>query len=328
MTEASGSAFPVPVGLSAQAHEVLARPLPAPMAFPELTDTEEWLRHIEQVDRQIAGMFPADLPVHVEETSLGGVHTYVLRADSTPEEDGGPILLDLHGGALVYGGGDLCRIMAAPRALASGMTSWAVDYRMPPLHPFPAGLNDVTAVYRALLEVRAPEDIFVSGGSAGGNLAAALMLRLKDEGLPSPAALVLLSPEVDLTESGDTVNTLAPSSGSMILRPINLLYADGRDLAEPYLSPLFGDLTGFPPTFLQAGTRDPFLSNTVRMHRRLRAAGIEAELHVFEAMPHGGFGGAPEDLEVSAELRRFLDRHRTSRPGGMSARATGRHPRV
>ena len=90
----------------------------------------------------------------------------------------------------------------------------------------------------------------------------------------------------------------------------HLLYANGHDLADPHLSPLFADLTGFPPTFLQAGTRDLFLSNTVRMHRKLRAAGVEAELHVFEGMPHGGLGGAPEDIELAMEVQRFLERHR------------------
>ena len=92
---------------------------------------------------------------------------------------------------------------------------------------------------------------------------------------------------------------------------VNLLYANGHDLTEPYLSPLFGDLAGFPPTYLWTGTRDLFLSNTVRMHRKLRAAGVEAELHVGEAMPHGGFGGTtPEDQELAGELAGFLERHR------------------
>ena len=85
------------------------------------------------------------------------------------------------------------------------------------------------------------------------------------------------------------------------------LHAGAHDLTDPLLSPLFGDLTGFPPTFLQSGTRDLFLSNTVRMHRALRA-GVDAELHVWEAMPHGGFFGAPEDAEIATELRRFIAR--------------------
>jgi acetyl esterase/lipase len=182
---------------------------------------------------------------------------------------------------------------------------------MPPLHPYPAALDDCMAVYKALLEQRSPRDIFVGGASAGGNLAAALIVRARDEGLPMPAGLVLLTPEVDLTESGDTFETNRFADNVLgSLMQANLLYANGQDLRDPYISPLFADVVGFPPTFLQAGTRDLYLSNTVRMHRKLRAAGVLAELHVFEAMPHGGFGGAPEDVELRMELRRFLDAHR------------------
>src|SRR5262249_51845807 len=93
------------------------------------------------------------------------------------------------------------------------------------------------------------------------------------------------------------------------LMPANLLYAGGHDLADPYLSPLFGDFSrGYPPTLLASGTRDLFLSNTVRMHRALRAAGVPAELHVLEAAPPGGFhGAAPEDREIDREVRGFVD---------------------
>jgi acetyl esterase/lipase len=91
------------------------------------------------------------------------------------------------------------------------------------------------------------------------------------------------------------------------LTEMNLYYAGGADLAHPYLSPLLGDVSGFPPTFLQAGGRDIFLSNTVLMHRKLRRAGVRAELHVWEGMPHGGFSGfTPEDREVSAEMQAFI----------------------
>jgi epsilon-lactone hydrolase len=99
--------------------------------------------------------------------------------------------------------------------------------------------------------------------------------------------------------------------------PANLLYAGSHDLTLPYVSPLFGDFTkGFPPTFLRTGTRDLFLSNTVRMHRALRNAGIPAELHVQEAGGHAGFFGlAPEDGEIDDELRHFLDAHWGRREG-------------
>jgi acetyl esterase/lipase len=194
----------------------------------------------------------------------------------------------------------------------TGVTTVAVDYRMPPDHPYPAPLDDCVAIYRALLRGHRPEEIIVGGGSAGGNLAAALILRARDEGLPLPAAAVLVTPELDLTESGDTFRTNMGVDNVLTrsLMPANLLYAAGHDLSHPYLSPLFGDFTkGFPPTVVSAGTRDLFLSNAVRMHRALRAAGVESELHVVEAAPHGGFFGAPEDAELERDLRRFVDAH-------------------
>jgi acetyl esterase/lipase len=167
--------------------------------------------------------------------------------------------------------------------------------------------------YEALLEEHGPEEIVVAGVSAGGNLAAALSLRARDEGLPLPGAAVLLTPALDLTESGDTFRTnlgvdtvLTAPDGS-----VGLFYAGGHDLCDPYLSPLFGDFArGFPPTFLASGTRDVLLSDTVRMHCALRDADIEAELHVLEAAPHGFFAGlAPEDRHLDREVRRFIDTH-------------------
>jgi epsilon-lactone hydrolase len=311
MTNHPPSPVPAPSHLSELARAVLATPR-EDVPFPALDDTEGWLRRIEAADAQSREQYAdVKLPVQAEERQIAGVSTYVLRPDEVADPDQSPIYLDIHGGALIYSGGDVARLWGSRNAAVTGLVHWAVDYRMPPRHPFPAALDDVTAVYRALLDQRRPSDIVVGGSSAGGNLAAALLLRAKDEGLPLPGALVLLSPEVDLTESGDSFVTVAPYDNTLgSLRPVNLLYANGRDLADPYLSPLFGDVTGFPPTLVTAGTRDLFLSNAARMHRRLRDAGVDAELHVFEARPHGGFGGAPEDLEVATELRRFVDRYR------------------
>ena len=252
------------------------------------------------------------LSAAVEPASVNGVPVFVVTPDDVGEGPDNPIYLDIHGGSLIMGSGKACEVMARRTAAQVQMQTWSVDYRMPPDHPYPAPLDDVIAVYRGLLDVHAPERIVVGGGSAGGNLAAALILRARDEGLPLPAALVLLTPEADLTESGDTFQTnlgidcvLTASLADSIA-----LYANGHDLKDPYLSPLFGSLTApFPPTFLQAGTRDLFLSNAVRMHRRLRSGGVDAELHVFEAMPHGGFFGAPEDDDLTDEIRRFLASH-------------------
>jgi acetyl esterase/lipase len=318
MTDVEYLRPPAPDSISEQARSFLMSPSPlvgdaAPL---DPDDTAAWEELISERDADLAQMIvsrvPADLPVEESSFEIEGTTTYVLRPHHV---DGGlatPIYLDFHGGALILGGGEVCRLMSRAMAFGRPMITWSVDYRMPPKYPYPASLDDCFAVYRRLLKERSPQDIFVGGASAGGNLAAALMLRAKDEGLAMPAGLVLITPEVDLTESGDTFRTLNGIDNA--LQPLmrtNLLYANGADLTDPYLSPLFGDLSGFPPTFLQAGTRDLFLSNTVRMHRRLLAAGVEADLHVFEAMPHGGFGGGtPEDMDLAQSVLAFLERRR------------------
>ena len=304
---------PVPSSVSEEAQQFLAAEARTTAPPPALDDLAGWERHVAEGDKYILARFgDVRFPVTVDDVDIAGVRTFVARADGVEDGPESPVYLYVHGGALVLGGGEACRLMASADAATNGMVTWAPDYRMPPRHPYPAALDDCLAVYRQLLAQRDPRHVLVGGASAGGNLAAALVVRARDEGLPLPAALVLLSPEVDLTESGDTFSTnLGIDNVLGSLLQTNLLYAGGHDLAHPYLSPLFADLTGFPPTFLQAGTRDLFLSNTVRMHRKLRAAGVDAELHVFEAMPHGGFGGrSPEDAEVRRELRRFLDEHR------------------
>ena len=323
MTEAirQGWRPPVPTSISEQAQRYLAAPprFGDETAPTDLTDTDAWLRYVQERDavivEAIGAMTPADLPLDRGSFELGETLTHVLRPHHVPDSTDTPIYLDIHGGALILGGGAACVAMSTMTSFGRNMITWAIDYRMPPHHPYPAALDDCIAVYRKALDERAPEDLFVGGGSAGGNLAAALLLRAKDEGLPMPAALVLTTPEVDLTESGDTFQTLLGIDNVLTssLMSTNRLYAGDHDLAHPYLSPLFGDVTGFPPTFLQSGTRDLFLSNTVRMHRKLRAAGVDAELHVGEAMPHGGFGGAPEDIDVAMEISHFLERHRRSR---------------
>jgi acetyl esterase/lipase len=313
MTDANPRPWPpVPTSVSEQARRFLELPARNAAPPPALDDTDGWLRHVAEGDKYLTERFSAiEYPLSVDEVEMAGVRTYVLRAEGVAAGPGTPVYLDIHGGALILGAGDACRLMASWNAMTSGMVTWAPDYRMPPLHPYPDPLDDCLAVYRELLEQRQPHDIFVGGGSAGGNLAAALVVKARDEGLPLPAALVLISPELDLTESGDSFKTnLGIDNVLGSLMQTNLLYANGHDLTDPYISPLFADVTGFPPTFIQAGTRDLFLSNAVRMHRKLRAAGIEAELHVFEAMPHGGFAGAPEDLDLRLEVRRFLDKHR------------------
>ena len=235
---------PVPTSVSEPARQFLANPA-APQPVPALDDVAGWLAHVERGNAWMVERFAGQFPVSVDDTEIAGVHTYVVVADGVSDGPETPVYLDIHGGALVIGGGEACRLLASANAVANGMVTWAPDYKMPPLHPYPTPLDDCLAVYRRLLDERDPADIFVGGGSAGGNLAAALVVRARDEGLALPAALVLVTPEVDLTESGDSFTTnLGIDNVLGRLTETNLLYANGHDLAHPYLSPLFADVTG------------------------------------------------------------------------------------
>ncbi len=308
---------PAPVSISEQAQQALnaASSLDhVQQPEPDPDDTQGWLRWVETREApgraMLSPLMPPQHRLARAKVELDGVPTYVLRPSHVADDSAPPIFIEIHGGSLIMGGGDLAWMMTAGKATDRNGSTWVPDYRMAPLHPYPAALDDCLTVYRHALTERPPSKIVFSGVSAGGNLAAALVLRAKAEGLPMPAALMLLTPQLDLTESGDSFQTNLGIDILTQLMPINRLYANGHDLAHPYLSPLFGDVTGFPPTFLQTGTRDLFLSNTVRMHRRLLAAGVKTELHVFEAMPHGGFGGhTPEDTQLAAEVKRFEEQH-------------------
>jgi len=311
--ELAARRVPYPAALSEAAKAVLALPRPAAGAYPALDDKDGWRRLIaarNEASEQLSAPYAARLKADVAAWPLGGVPTYVATPQGERLLGDRHVVFDIHGGALLFGGGEAnVRFGTAAIALRTGRVAYGVDYRVPPDGPYPAALDDCVAAYRALLDEIPADRIVVSGTSAGGNLAAALLLRAQGEGLPMPAGALLLTPELDLTESGDSFDTLM---GLDVVLParlmeMNLLYAGGADLADPYLSPLFGDVSGFPPTLLQAGTRDIFLSNAVRMHRKLRSAGVRAELHVWEGMPHAGFGGlTPEDREVSQELRAFI----------------------
>jgi epsilon-lactone hydrolase len=305
--------IPVPSSVSPEAQAALSmgRLGPPPRAYPELDDVEGWKAYVKETDdfvRSMIGDPAGGFAGTIEVRDAGEFGLYVI----TPEKVDGSrrVLLDIHGGAWVLGGGDLCKMTGISMANAVGAVVWAADYRMPPNHPFPAPLDDCMRAYRLLLDEREPGEILLAGASAGGNLAGALILRARDEGLPLPAGVIFSTGAFDLTGSGDTWQTNEGldnilSSSSM---PCMELYAGGHDLRDPYLSPIFGDPKGFPPAIFLTGTRDMLLSDNVRMHRALRSAGVDAELHVWEAAGHGGFlGMAPEDTERYAEMRRFAN---------------------
>lgn len=310
--------IPLPSGISPAAQAFLRTPRFEMGARPPPDDKEAWRNWVLQRNQALEPMTRQLLAMvgeraSIETRTIDGVVVHVATPAAPHPSRRQWLRITVHGGAFLYMGGDFARAEAALVALQTGCEAWSVDYRMPPDHPYPAAVDDVVAVYRAALATRAPGFVALSGSSAGGNLVAAAALKARNIGMPLPGALGLFTPASDLTESGDSFHT---NRGIDHLLPQSLpeeiaLYANGADLRDPYLSPIFGDFKpGFAPTQVQTGTRDLLLSNSVRIHRALRAAGITADLHVWEAMPHGGFGfDSPEKAEGYQEFNAFLERH-------------------
>jgi acetyl esterase/lipase len=241
---------------------------------------------------------------------------FVVKPASLPPANRDRLLLHLHGGGYVLYPGEAGAGEAMLMAAYGQFRAISVDYRMAPDSPFPAALDDAMAVWRALLASNDPRKMGVFGSSAGGGLTLALILRAKSGGLPLPAAIAPGTPWVDLTGDGDSIlanafvdNVLVANEGWVAAAA--KLYAAGRDLRDPLLSPIFGDFSGFPPAILTSGTRDLFLSDTVRAHRKLRQAGVKAVLQVFEGQSHAQFliPFAPETEEAIGEIVRFFNAH-------------------
>jgi acetyl esterase/lipase len=311
----------VPKTISAEAQAFLAKAsarmgpnAPAPPPNPPIEDKAAWRAYIAAMDKFLDPMTDRILAkgeATVERSTMGGAAVAVATPKSMRHPDRARI--SIHGGAWTVGGGRHVDGDSAKAASDSGCRTYSVDYRMPPDHPFPAALEDCLSTYREVIKLYDPKKVVVSGISSGGNLCAATILRIRDIGLPMPAAAVILTPVSDLSQGSDSWST------NMGIDPIvtrhtyaqNALYTAGHDIKDPYLSPVRGDFAkGFPPVFLQSGTRDILLSDTVLLHQALLKAGVEAELHVWEAMPHAGFGGdTPEDREIAERIERFIAKH-------------------
>ena len=279
-----------------------------------------WRRMLTQAARRALPGLARDratMGVSIAPTSLAGVKAFILTPRQMPDAHRAQLVFQIHGGGYVLGAGESGTGEAALMAAYGGYRVLAIDYRMPPDAPYPAALDDLVAAWRVVVATTDPRRIAVEGTSTGGGLTLALMLRLKAEGLPLPGAIAPGSPWSDLTETGDSYKTnewidnVLPSYDGF-LKHAAQLYARGHDLQDPYLSPIHGDFHGLPPAILTSGTRDLFLSNTVRAHRKLREADVEADLQVFEGLSHAQFAVdpvAPVTKQAFGEMARFFDAH-------------------
>lgn len=307
----------VPSTVSPEAAALYARYRP----FVLTVDQQIARTRAEIEARYLAGEKAADagnapltaLGLTTAEQELGGVK--VLEVLPRNYRDDGTALIYLHGGGFIYGSIHSSLRGAAIMAHVTGRRVFSVEYAVAPKGNWKIATDQVVAVYRALLaQGRKPASIGIFGESAGGNLTAAATLKLRDQGLPMPAGLILISPATDLTRAGDTYVTLAQADP--VLPPGNVqpgfdLYADPADQKNPYVSPVYGDFSkGYPPTLIQGGTKEILISDMVRLHRAIRAAGGESRLELYEGMPHAFPGmmvmaGAPEGKAAMDEAAAF-----------------------
>lgn len=225
------------------------------------------------------------------------------------------VILYCHGGGYSTGSCLYGRTLTAKMASTTSMDVLSFDYRLAPEHPYPAALTDAVRVWDYLMLLGyGARDIILTGDSAGGNLALALALKLKEEGRLLPRGLVLMSPWTDLTSSGESHRTRAdvdPVLDKAYIDRMTAAYMGTADKAEkelknPYISPLFGDFTGFPPVYIQVGDNEILLSDSVELHRRLVEANVSVKLDCFEGMWHvfqmSPFKTAYEAMDKIAEF--------------------------
>jgi epsilon-lactone hydrolase len=229
---------------------------------------------------------PAD--VGVTPGDLGGIP--VIFIDIAGAEPGGTIF-HIHGGGFALGSAAGSVGLASSLARKTGMRAVSVDYRLAPEHPYPAGLQDVTAAYRALAEQADAGQVVVSGESAGGNLAIELLIAGKNEGLPMPAAGLLLSPMTDLTATGSSYTGKADvdpaiSAQAIATRTADYLAGTDTDQSDPLVSPIFADLSGLPPLLIQAGSHEVLLDDATRLAAKAAADDVAVILDITPGVPH------------------------------------------
>lgn len=311
--------IPVPGTVSPQMQKLIAAPLPPNWnAIPKTP--EEWKQQVDAGAAAAMQTLPAlrkALGVKVEPMKIGGINAFMVTPQNIPPENRNRLLIHVHGGCYVSFPGESGTTEAIFMAGFGHFKIISVDYRMPPDHPYPAALDDAMAVWKAAIKTTDPKKMAIFGSSAGGALTLSMVLRAKQENLPLPAAIAPGTPMADLTDAGDSFHTNALLDNVLVAPGASCdkraaLYANGHDLKDPLLSPIYGDMHGFPPAILTTGTRDLLLSNTVRVHRKLRQAGVEAVLQVFEGQSHAQYYRdvtAPETKEAFEEIAHFLDKH-------------------
>ncbi|MBO8415707.1 MAG: alpha/beta hydrolase [Proteobacteria bacterium] len=297
-------------------------------------DTERWKPHISSLNPRdffrsmlqpvIRGPRARDWSVKEyehfyevthERSKIGGISCFKLYPGKLRSEDA--LILYVHGGGFVLGTG----IDGIPGGIcaagACGLNTVCVDYRLAPEHVYPAALQDCLQIYQALLKIHDASKIVLYGTSSGAALCLSLGLYCRDHGIALPGLILAGSPWADLTKTGDSYYTHAFVDNEVVdysgwLSSAALAYAGDHDLKDPYISPVYGDFTGFCPVVLFSGTRDLFLSCSARLQAKLLQAHVPNNLVLYEGQSHAQYSSNPDIPEHGvhcANLAIYVDRY-------------------
>ncbi len=299
---------PIPEALSPEAKKSLSRAEPdqgPPQSLAQRrAGTDAWAV-------RAAAEWSALCPNQLVNDKIAGVPVRIVTPEGMPDANRDKVLLNLHGGGFNSDSGSYTE--SIPMAGYTKIKVVAVLYRLAPEFPFPASVDDSVAVYKELLKTYKPGHIVIYGTSAGAILTAEVAVKLKQLGLPQPAALGIFSGMGDFAQPGDSIAMYALRGLSGHLDPPtpgkhDSEYATTTDLKDQVLSPIYADLHGLPPTLFVTSGRDLLLSGTANLHRAYLHAGVEAQLIVFDALPHAFWYDSkmPEALEANHMMADFF----------------------
>lgn len=301
MTSSAPALPPQPETISAEARGLIEMMSQMSSAIP--ASIEEWRQQTSQMQEAMAGLQLQDHDVSIEDSVISGVPVLIFRPAGGVRAPG--ILVNAHGGGFMLDSGS--KTENIPLAALSGMMIVSVLYRMAPEHPFPAAVDDVVSVFRALRVANPAVKIGMFGTSAGAVIMSQAIVRLRMDGDALPAAFGFFSGSADFSRTGDS-EQFFPGPGGQTLRQTSAAYVAATADEGPTLSPLFADLSGFPPTLVLSSTRDLLLSQSTIFHRALRRAKVPAELVVFEGLPHAfwAYIPSPETNEAFGIMSEFF----------------------
>lgn len=275
---------------------------------PRVEDASKNRRRFEQKLRLVA---PTLQGRYTTKAKIPGAEAYWI---SPPGVSQSQTIIFLHGGGFVNGSTKAYLQHIGRLARVCGVRVLSIDYRLAPEHPYPAALDDILVAWKYLLKTVDPASVTIIGESAGGSLALAATLRMRDENLPTPSGVVLLSPALDMSLSGESIKTRAQREVILNNRKINYyadVYAGVSSRNVPYISPVVADLTGLPPLLIHVGTEEMLYSDSITIAEHAKRDGVACKLYVGKEMWHGWHvtaGFVPEAKRALEDVARFVRR--------------------